>query len=80
MKKPKTLKAFGNLPNSFRVQTHPGPFPQGCRCASNPGLKLANAFGVNEKLSQKNKLLQSCYAEITEKNSKVMNKTFRVRD
>ena len=28
--------------------------PQGCRCRSNPGLKLANAFGVNRMLDLEN--------------------------
>ena len=30
----------------FRVETNDGLCSQGCRWRSNPGLKLANAFGV----------------------------------
>jgi len=32
--------------NPFRVWSFINIDTQGCRCASNPGLKLANAFGV----------------------------------
>ena len=37
--------------NPFRVQGFLSLISQGCRWRSNPGLKLANAFGVNKSAS-----------------------------
>jgi len=46
-KNPSTLKALGMCGhNPFRVQTDDGPVHPGLSLRSNPGLKLANAFGV----------------------------------
>ena len=49
------LKALGVCWNNpFRVQTVMANLTQGCRRRSNPGLTLANAFGVSTWLKLAN--------------------------
>jgi hypothetical protein len=42
-----TLKGFANRQTLSGLIKHFVRIPQGCRSRSNPGLTLANAFGVN---------------------------------